>query len=116
VYEVGPARFGPRQTGLSLFYGSVGDDPTTFKKEDSAPLYADPNIVVTEKSHPEQRLLGFPLMTYRPPDRSVLLMPGGQGYLVRDGVYISIRAANDTDVLEAARALRPMPSDDGVRG
>jgi hypothetical protein len=108
VYEVGPARFGPRQTGLSLFYGSVGDDPTTFKKEDSAPLYADRNIVVTEKSHPEQRLLGFPLMTYRPPDGSVLLMPGGSGYLVRDGVYISIRAANEKDVLAAADALQPL--------
>jgi hypothetical protein len=107
VYESGPVRFGPRQTGLSLFYGSVGDDPTTFKKEDSAPLYTERNIVVTERSHPEQRLLGFPLMTYRPPDGSVLLMPGGQGYLVRDGVYISIRASNENDVLDAARALRP---------
>jgi hypothetical protein len=110
VYEVGPARFGPRQTGLSLFYGSVGDDPTTFKTEDAAPLYADRNIVVTEKSHPEQRLLGFPLMTYRPPDGSLLLMPGGSGYLVRDGVYISIRAATEKDVLTAARALRTMPT------
>ena len=109
VYEVGPARFGPRQTGLSLFYGSVGDDPTTFKNEESTPLYAERNVVVTEKSRVEQRLLGFPLMTYRPPDGSALLMPGGSGYVVRDGVHISIRAAKEKDVLAAARALRPMP-------
>ena len=47
-------------------------------------------------------------MTYRPPDGSVLLMPGSSGYLVRDGVYISIRAANEKDVLAAAGALQPV--------
>ena len=109
VYMRGPVQWSPRHTGLTLFYGSVGDNPTTFKKEDTAPLYDQPNIVLSEKTDRENvgSLLGPASLAYQPPDGSVLLMPGS-GYLVRDGVYISIRAADEKSVLEAARALRPM--------
>jgi hypothetical protein len=113
VYVRGPVEWGPRRTGLTLFYGAVGDDPTTFKKEDSAPLYAAPNLVLDEKTNREQILLGFTHLTYQPPAGSILLMPGLGGYLVRDGVYISIRAPKEMDVLDAARALRPMPPNGG---
>ncbi len=109
VYVRGPVEWGPRRTGLTLFYGAVGDDPTTFKKEDSTPLYAEPNVVLNEKIDREQILLGFVPLTYLPPTGSILLMPGS-GYLVRDGVYITIRAAKETDVIDAAKALTPMPS------
>jgi hypothetical protein len=107
VYVRGPVTWGPRRTGLSLFYGTVGDDPTTFKKEDSMPLSSEPNVVVDEKINRQASLLGFPVLTYVPPQGSILLMPGS-GYLVRDGVYVSIRAAKEKDVLDAAKALRPM--------
>jgi hypothetical protein len=109
VYVRGPVEWGPRGTGLTLFYGAVGDDPTTFKKEDSTPLYAEPNLVLNEKTDRDQIFLGFTSLTYLPPTGSILLMPGGSGYLVRDGVYISIRAAKEKDILDAASALRPMP-------
>jgi hypothetical protein len=35
---------------------------------------------------------------------------GGQGFLVRDGLYITIRATSRTEVLAAAKALYPMLS------
>jgi hypothetical protein len=109
VYVRGPVRWGRRQTGLTLFYGQVGDDPATFKKEDAVPLYAEPNVVLTEKDDLSKRLLGSPGPTsYAPPAGSLLLMPGSSGFLVRDGVYISIRAPKDELVIEAAKALRPM--------
>ena len=115
VYESGPVHFGPQQTGLTLFYGKIGDEPSTFKKEDSSPLYSEPNIVLTEKAKRDLLLLGFGPMAYLPPEGSVLLLPGTSGYLpgtsgylVRDGVFISIRATGDELVLSAARALRPM--------
>jgi hypothetical protein len=110
VYVRGPVQWGPRQTGLTLFYGQVGDSPETFKKEESAPLYSERNIVLTEKKDRSKHLLGFAPMAYVPPAGSVLLLPGFSGYLVRDGVHISIRAANDELVLDAAKALRPLPS------
>ena len=108
MYLRGPVHWGPRHTGLTLFYGTVGDDPTTFKKEDAAPLYDQPNVVVNEKIDREHVLLGFPQLAYLPPEGAIVLMPGSAGYLVRDGVYISIRAASEKLVLDAARALRPM--------
>lgn len=109
VYLIGPVQFGPRQTGLMLFYGAIGDDPETSKKEDSSPLYSEPNVVLTE-AKPGLRLLGASPFTYVPSAGSVLLVPGSAGYLVRDGVTISIRATSDDLVLEAAKALRTMPS------
>jgi hypothetical protein len=116
VYVRGPVHWGPRHTGLTLFYGTVGDDPTTFKKEDSALLYDQPNVVVNEKIDREQVLLGFPQLAYLPPEGSILLMPGSSGYLGRNGVYISIRAASEKLVVEAARALRLMSNDGSGAG
>ena len=110
VYVRGPVKWGSRHTGLTLFYGSVGDDPTTFKKEDAMPLYEGPNVILDERTQPVLDRFGLASLRYRPPAGSVLLMSGPSGHLVRNGVYISIRAASEKDVLDAARALRPMPS------
>ena len=110
VYVHGPVEWGPRRTGLTLFYGAVGDNPTTFKKEDSFPLAAQPHLVLTQTTSRDLRLLGPGPMAYTPPEGSVVLMAGRSGYLVRHGVYISIMAASDDLILDAARALRPMPS------
>jgi hypothetical protein len=110
VYELGPLHFGVQKTGLALFYGEVGDNPTTFEKPTKQ------NIVLVEKTDPDLRLLGLPPMAYLPPEGSVVLMPGATGYLVRNGVYISIRAASGELILGAAQALRPMPSAGSAAG
>jgi hypothetical protein len=108
VYELGRSTFGPLHTGVTFFYGSVGDDPSTFKKEDASPMMAEPHILVTQTTDAELILLASRTMHYIPPDGSVVITPGGHGSLIWDGLYITIQAASDEKVLDAARALRPM--------
>jgi hypothetical protein len=102
----GERRLGPEQTGLVFFYGKLGDDPSSFGK-DMMPLWTEPHVQITQTTSRELLARGGPLK-YLPPEGSVVLMPGPSGYLVRDGVYISILAQNDELILSAARALRPM--------
>jgi len=109
VYEMGKPEFGPRQTGVTFFYGKLGDNPTTFKKEDSVPLYAEPHIVLTQTTQRGLIVHGPPI-AYVPPEGSVVLRAGLTGYLVRDGVHITLRAGSDEQILDAAGALRSMPS------
>jgi len=109
IYEVGRSTFGPLHTGVAFFYGSVGDNPTTFKK-DVSPNMAEPHVLVTETSDPDLRLLAGRPMSYVPPDGSVVITAGGSGFLIRDGLYITIQAADDGEILPIARALTPMPS------
>jgi hypothetical protein len=94
---------------VAFFYGSVGDNPTTFKK-DVSPNMAEPHVLVTETSDPDLRLLAGRPMGYVPPDGSVVITAGGSGFLVRDGLYITIQATDDGEILSIARALRPIPS------
>jgi hypothetical protein len=99
-------------TGVTFFYGTLGDDPSTFKK-DSTPLWTKPYLEITQTTDRELLTRGAP-MKYAPPEGSLLLRSGGyfgsggSGYFVRDGVYITIRAASDKLILDAARALRPV--------
>jgi hypothetical protein len=115
VYEYGKVTWGPRHTGLTFFYGTLGDDPGTFKTEDSVPLYEEPYILVTETTDRELLVRGPPI-TYVPPEGSVVIVQGGSGYLVRDGLYVTIQAADDETILDAARALRPMTSAGSAAG
>ena len=108
VYELGRSTFGPIHTGLTFFYGSVGDEPGTFKKEDASPLMGKPHLLVTQTTDPDLRSLNARRMNYLPPEGSVVLVPGGSGYLVRDGLYVTISAENEKTILDAARALEPM--------
>jgi hypothetical protein len=110
VYEYGRSTLGPPHTGLTFFYGSVGDEPSTFKKEETSPQMAQPHIVVTQTTDANLRLLAGQMMHYAPNDGSVVVTPGGSGYLIRDGLYVVIQAKDDGDVLAVARALRPMVS------
>jgi hypothetical protein len=48
-----------------------------------------------------------------PPNGSILITGRRYGYLVRDGVHISIQAPDEASVLEAARALRPLSAGSG---
>jgi hypothetical protein len=106
VYEIKKPQFGPEHTGVTFFYGTLGDDTSTFKK-DSTPLWSEPHVVITQTTDRELLMRGAP-MKYLPPEGSVVLMAGVSGYLIRDGVYITIQAASDEKILDAARALRPM--------
>lgn len=42
------------------------------------------------------------------PDGSVVVLATGEGFLHVDGVYVSIRASNEAEMLDVARALRPL--------
>jgi hypothetical protein len=92
--------------GVVLFYGDFGDDPSTFRKSEG-PLWERPHVAITEAT----RLLVSPRAgTYVPPDGSLFLRAGRRaGALERDGIYVIIEASSEELVLEAARALEPMP-------
>jgi hypothetical protein len=69
---------------------------------------AEPHILVTQTTDSDLRLLAGRPLHYAPPDGSVVITAGGSGYLVRDGLYVTIQAADDDQVLHVARALHPM--------
>jgi hypothetical protein len=102
----GPIRWSDEQSSIVLFYGSVGDDPSTYL-EHAAPLYDKAYVTLTESTQasPFRRGAG----SYVPPEGSVLITAGAtSGYLQRDGVQIGIDAGSESAVLAAARALTPM--------
>ena len=106
VYELGRVQFGPEHRGVTFFYGTLGDNPTTFKK-DTAPLWEKPHVVITETTDPDLITRGA-RTKYEPPVGSLMLMFGTSGYLIRDGLYVTILADSEQLILDAARALEPM--------
>jgi hypothetical protein len=106
VYEVGGVKFGPEHRGVTFFYGTLGDDPSTFKK-DTAALWTKPHVVITQTTDRDLITRGA-TTNYEPPAGSLMLMPGPSGYLIRDGLYVTILADSDKLILDAARALEPM--------
>ena len=92
--------------GIVLFYGELGDDPSTFRKDDG-PLWDRPHVAIIEAT----KLLISPRGgTYVPPDGSLFLRAGRQaGVLETDGIYVTIEAPDEDLILAAARALEPMP-------
>jgi hypothetical protein len=107
LFETGRVKFGPEHSGVTFFYGTVGDDPGTFKKGDLVPLWSEPHVVLTQTTDRELITRGS-TTKYEAPAGSVLLMPGPSGSLVRDGLYVSILAESEKLILDAARALEPM--------
>jgi hypothetical protein len=106
VYELGPVVWDKPHTGVELFYGTVGDDPSTYRK-DQAPLWDRPHLQLTETTYRDDARGSW----YLPPEGSILLTGGPSGFLVADGVYISIAASSEELVLSGARALKAMPAD-----
>ena len=91
--------------GLSLFYGTIDDDPGTYR-DDPRPDFRKPYVWVTESTERDaafQRTRG-----YTPTEGSIFLSAGGNGFLQRDGLYVTIQASSDEEVLAAARALELM--------
>lgn len=103
----GPIVWGNQVTALVLFYGSVGDDPSTYR-EDVIPLYDRPYLAVAQTTDRSQLRRGAG--TYVPPEGSVFIAAGARtGVLQVAGVHITIEARDEEAILAAARALEPMP-------
>ena len=94
-------------TGLSLFYGTLDDDPTTYRK-DMRPDFRKPYVQVTESMKAGGMLLPG-VLGYAPPEGWIFLAASRIGVLKRDGLYVAIQAPSEADALAAARALGPMP-------
>jgi hypothetical protein len=114
VYAHGPVEWEREQTGVILFYGTIGDDPSTYRK-DSLPLFDHPYISITQTTSRDVPVRGSP-MKYAPPPGSVVVTARRFGYLVVDGVHVSIEAQNEDEVIEAARALLPLNAESGAGG
>jgi hypothetical protein len=108
VFTSGPVVTTRRETSLVLFYGTLGDDKTTFRK-DHVPLYDQPHVTLTESTDvPKYRPA---VGSYVPLEGSVFLAAGGQGGSVfLDGVHVTIEVDGPRQILAVARALEPMPS------
>lgn len=105
IYAHGPTQWREPKTGLVLFYGTLGDDPTLYRKQ-SVPQFDEPYVSVTQSS--EVLMAPGGPMKYVPPEGSILVTATRSGYLVVDGLHISIQATDEASMLEAARALRLM--------
>jgi hypothetical protein len=105
VYLHGPVEWGEKKRGVSLFYGTLGDDPQA------------PNGRISPRSEPYVKL---GVTTELPeivvggayfPDEGTLFIGAGdrRGNLRYAGFYVVISAASPELILSAARALKPMP-------
>jgi hypothetical protein len=92
--------------GVVVFYGEVGDDPATYRK-DVGPREDRSHVTITESSRPLRHPGGG---RYIPPEGSIFLPAGGRfGFLETAGLFVTIEASSEELILEAARALEPMP-------
>jgi hypothetical protein len=106
VFTYGPTVWDTEQTGVQLFYGSLGDDPSTYR-EDVVPRYDEPYVAITQTTErsPFERGAG----RYVPPEGSVFIAAGGRtGFLRVSDLYVTIEASTEELILPAARALQPI--------
>ena len=108
VFTHGPTVWDAEQTGVQFFYGSVGDEPSTYRK-DVVPRYDRPYVAITETT--QRSPFGRGVGRYVPPEGSVFIAAGGQtGFLRVVDLYVTVEASSEELILSAARALEPMPS------
>jgi hypothetical protein len=110
----GPIEWSAKHTGVVLFYGTLGDDPSLYRRQ-SVPQIDRPHVSITQTTDAGLMVRGTP-MNYRPPPGTVLITALRSGYLVVDGVHVSITAYKEETMLEAARALRPLSDESGGGG
>jgi hypothetical protein len=103
----GPIEWSAAQNSVELFYGTLGDDPTRYRTQ-SVPQLDKPHITITESTTRNRVPRPGAPRTFVPPQGSVVLMHRRYGFLVVDGLYVSIEAHDEPTVLAAARALRPL--------
>jgi hypothetical protein len=110
--EHGPVAFGEKELGVSLFYGALGDDPSTYRK-DVTPLESEPFVRINETTEVPAFVLGGARIVggaYFSSEGTVFLAAGGRHGTTRsDGLYVVIQASSEELILSAARALKPMP-------
>jgi hypothetical protein len=100
------------ENDVVLVYGSVGDDPGTFRN-DRVPLFDRPQVTLTESPKASDLRPGFG--SHVPPAGAVFLAARGATGIVRvDGLQVTIDAADERAVLAAARALRQMRGRSGT--
>jgi hypothetical protein len=114
---------GPGRSGVDFFYGNVADDPSTPRKDEATEgqLFVSMTETMDRTFAAQIRNYGASLrpgslMGYVPPEGSVLVTRQRFGFLVRDGVYIRMEASDGKLLLDAARSLRPIPSDGNGAG
>jgi hypothetical protein len=105
VYEHGPVEWGERQASVSFFYGTLGDDPSTYRR-DLVPRGERPHVTITESTWRPPHVRGG---TFVPPEGSVFIAVAGINAMLRiDGLYVQIQASSEELILSAARTLEPM--------
>ena len=114
ICTYGPVRWKKNQSAVVLFYGTLGDDPAIYGTQ-SIPLSGKPNVTVMQSRHGGLALRGAP-RKYVPPAGSIVITSKQFGYLVVDGLHITITASDEAAVLAAARALRPFGAEDPSSG
>lgn len=100
-------RWDERGEGVNLLYGAMGGGPTPAGRPIPEPYLA---IAEATKRYP-----GFQrgVVNYVPSEGSVLLIGSHIAAMQKDGLQVSIEASDEELILEAARALEPMPASVG---
>jgi hypothetical protein len=105
AYVRGAVVWGPEHHGVSLLYGELADEPSTYRS-DARPALDRPHVMITEAS---DRLAADMPYTYDPKAGTILVTPPNRGYLEVGGLHLSIDASSEDLLLAAARALEPVP-------
>ena len=106
VFTFGPVVWDEEQSAVVLFYGTVGDDPSTYR-DDLVPLGDRPHLTITETTEPSRFRPGAG--RYLPPEGSLFIAARARrGILQVEGLSISIESSSEDSILAAARALKPM--------
>lgn len=114
VITRGPVQWTTTKKGVVLFYGTLGDDPTLYRTQ-SVPQFDKPFVSITQTTDPGLMVRGTP-MRYVPPEGSIVVTAKRFGYLVLDGMHISMQAPDEQALLAAARALTPLSAESGAGG
>lgn len=106
VYQHGPVEWGEKKRGVSLFYGTLGDDPSTYRMP-RVPRRSEPFLKISVTTEIPKLVVGG---AYFPEEGTLFIGAGNrQGNLRYDGLYVVIEASSPELIVSAARALKPMP-------
>ena len=78
----GKVQWGSEIVGLSLFYGTIDDDPSTYR-EDARPDFRKPYVLVTESTKPEAAFVRTG--GYTPPEGSIFLSQAAAAFCSATG-------------------------------
>jgi len=87
--------------GVTFFYGALDDDGN--------PRWSEPHVRISQSLTRDRGFHGGPA-EYTPPEGSALLTGGPNALMHEEGVYLNIGGSSQELVLEAARALEPVPA------